>query len=82
MSLLQGATPGVHFPISRHYIRRVRLQKNSSLLKPLLEANYPIEEDKMDSSTLVVEFPVSLGNKIRTLNEVSLWEQLQMASFM
>jgi hypothetical protein len=35
----------------------------------------------MDSSSLVVEFPVSLGSKVRTLKDVTLWEQLQMASF-
>jgi ribonucleoside-triphosphate reductase len=75
VSLLAGATPGVHFPHSRHYIRRVRLGKYSNLVKPLLEAGYPIEEDQMDkANSLVVEIPVTLGNNIRTLNDVSLWE--------
>lgn len=39
-----------------------------------MRAGYPIEDDKMDASSLVVEFPVSLGQNIRTLKEVSLWE--------
>ena len=83
VSLLAGATPGVHFPHSRHYIRRVRLGKHSNLLKPLLEAGYPVEEDQMDkTNSLVVEIPVSLGKNIRTLNEVSLWEQLEVASLL
>ena len=83
VSLLAGATPGVHFPHSRHYIRRVRLGKHSKLLKPLLEAGYPVEEDQMDkTNSLVVEIPVSLGKNIRTLNEVSLWEQLEVASLL
>jgi ribonucleoside-triphosphate reductase (thioredoxin) len=40
VSLLAGATPGVHFPHSRHYIRRVRLGKNSNLVEPMMRAGY------------------------------------------
>jgi len=39
-----------------------------------LKAGYFIEDDKMDPSSLVVEFPVTLGDKIRTLKDVTLWE--------
>lgn len=75
VSLLAGATPGVHFPHSKYYIRRVRLGKHSNLVKPMLEAGYHVEEDEMNrENSLVVEIPVSLGENIRTLNEVSLWE--------
>lgn len=45
VSLLAGATPGVHFPLSAHYIRRVRLGKTSHLIQPLLRAGYDIEDD-------------------------------------
>ena len=49
----------------------------------MLEAGYHVEEDQMNKdNSLVVEIPVSLGENIRTLNEVSLWEQLQMASLL
>ncbi len=83
VSLLAGATPGVHFPHSKYYIRRVRLGKQSNLVKPMLEAGYHVEEDEMNrENSLVVEIPVSLGENIRTLNEVSLWEQLEMASLL
>lgn len=81
VSLLAGATPGIHFPLSQNYIRRIRVQKGSPLIDPLQKAGYFIEDDKMDPSSLVVEFPVTLGSKVRTLKDVSLWEQLQMASF-
>ena len=76
VSLLAGATPGVHFPHSKHYIRRVRLGKNSNLIEPMIRKGYKVEQDVMDSGTLVVEIPVSLGENIRTLSEVSMWEQL------
>lgn len=35
LSLLAGVTAGIHFPESRHYIRRVRLSKNSPYIKIL-----------------------------------------------
>jgi hypothetical protein len=35
VSLLVGATPGMHYPESRFYIRRMRLSKHSELIKPL-----------------------------------------------
>ena len=83
VSLLNGSTPGVHFPESRYYIRRIRLSKNSNLIKPLEEAGYKIEACfGSEDNTLVVEIPVSLGNNIRTIEEVSMWEQLILVSFL
>lgn len=82
ISLLAGATPGIHFPESRYYIRRVRLASNSPFIPVLKEAGYhiePADEDK--KGTVVVEFPVSVGENTRTLNDVSMWEQLNLASF-
>jgi len=43
----------------------------------MLEAGYHVEDDVMNKeNSLVVEIPVSLGDNIRTINEVSMWEQL------
>jgi len=82
VSLLAGATPGIHFPESNYYIRRVRLAKNSDLLPMLIEAGYYIEE-AMDNpdTTVVVEIPVFAGNS-KTINQVTIWEQLLLASFL
>lgn len=75
VSLLAGATPGVHFPHSQNYIRRIRLSKNSPLVGKLISAGYPVEDDKVDSKhSCVVEIPVSLGDEIRTLKNMSMWE--------
>ena len=36
VSLLPGVPPGIHYPHSEYYIRRIRISKNSDLiLKPL-----------------------------------------------
>lgn len=82
VSLLAGATPGVHYPQSRHYIRRVRVQRSSELLDRLAEAGYTIEPDVVDDSSVVVEVPVSLGDNVRTLNEVTIHEQFKLASLL
>jgi ribonucleotide reductase alpha subunit len=82
LSLLAGVTAGIHFPESRHYIRRVRVAKNSPYVQILKKAKYKVEPaDEDPENTLVVEFPVSLGSDIRTINETNMWEQLNLASF-
>lgn len=83
VSLLAGATPGVHFPENVFYIRRMRLSKHSELIIPLKDAGYKVEPCYgSEDSTIVVEIPVKVGNGIRSVRDVSIWEQLAMAAFM
>lgn len=98
VSLLAGATSGMHYPISQYYIRRVRVNANSKLLPPLRAAGYKIEpqliakafdpetykvtETEIDPTTFVVEFVVNAGAGIRAEHEISMWEQLALAAFM
>lgn len=82
VSLLAGATPGVHYAISPHYIRRMRLSAGSELVPRLKAAGYtvvPAVEDPV--GTVVVEFPISIETK-RATGEVSMWEKLALAAFM
>ena len=81
VSLLAGATPGIHFPESRYYIRRMRLGINSNLVPSLEKAGYKLEPAfGSETTTLVVEIPVDVGEGVRTLDEVSMWEQLGLAA--
>lgn len=83
VSLLGGATPGLHFPLSRFYIRRVRMRKDSPLVNELQEKGYHVEPDAYQSeTTVVVSFPVDVGKGVKTIKETNLWEQLALASFM
>lgn len=82
VSLLAGATPGMHWPENKTYIRRMRLSKTSALIPAMIEAGYPIEDTFGDPSSCVVEIPVKIDEDIRTVNEVSIWEQLAMAAFL
>ncbi len=79
ISLLAGATPGMHYPESRYYIRRIRIGTGSPILSACMDAGYNVEIDKFDSSSWVVEIPVETN--CRTVNEVSIWEQVELAAF-
>jgi ribonucleoside-triphosphate reductase (thioredoxin) len=83
VSLLAGATPGMHWPESRFHVRRMRLSKWSELVPALVEAGYPVEPAVgSEDSTVVVEVPVQIYEDIRTVADVSMWEQLAMAAFL
>lgn len=82
-SLVAGATPGMHWPEFSMYARRVRLAYNSKLIPALKKAGYPIEPDVNDPhNTLVVTFPVKVGDNIKSVGEISIWEQTAMSAFM
>ena len=83
VSLLAGATPGLHYPESRFYIRRIRLSKHSELIDPMKKAGYKIEPAfGSEDTTSVVEVPVDVGEGIRTAGELTIWEQFAIAAFM
>lgn len=80
VSLLNGSTPGIHFPEDEYYIRRIRFGSDSSLLDPLAAAGYKIEKDEYTPNTMVVEFPVKEPFFTKGKKGVSMWEQLEIAA--
>ena len=83
VSLLAGATPGLHFPHSRHYLRRMRFPKaDTALTASLTRRGYQVEEDLVSKESMVVSVPVRLSKGVRTLKEVSMWEQVSLAAFL
>jgi adenosylcobalamin-dependent ribonucleoside-triphosphate reductase len=82
VSLLPQVTPGIHFPHSEYYIRRIRFQSNSALVDKLRNTGYKVEEDKYSPNTVVVEFPVKEEFFDRAKKDVSMWEQLELAAQM
>lgn len=81
ISLLAGATPGVHYPVSRYAIRRVRIADNSPLIKPLQDSGIPYEKDSYSDNTFVFEFTIDHG-EVRPCEEVSPWEQFSVVAMM
>lgn len=80
VSLLAGSTPGMHYPHSEFYIRRVRVEKDSPLLLPMRLAGYKVVPDVYSKDTMVVEFPVQEPQFLRSKEDVTMWEQLELAA--
>ncbi len=80
VSLLPGVPPGIHYPHSEYYIRRIRISKNSDLIEPIKNAGYYIEDDSYSPNTIVVEFPVHEQLFERSKDDVSIWEQAENAA--
>lgn len=81
ISLLAGATPGVHYPVSRYAIRRVRIGETSPLVQPLIDAGVRHEKDMCSQNTLVFEFIIDHGD-VRPCEEVSPWEQFSLVQML
>ena len=80
VSLLNGSTPGIHFPESEYYIRRIRFSSESNLLISLEEAGYDIEDDEYSPNTKVVSFPIHEPYFYKGKRSVGMWEQLEIAA--
>ncbi|MHA1916627.1 MAG: ribonucleoside-triphosphate reductase, adenosylcobalamin-dependent [Promethearchaeota archaeon] len=80
VSLLPGVPPGIHYPHSEYYIRRIRLSKNSDLIEPIKNAGFKIEDDLYSPNTVCAEFPIHEKYFDRSKNEVSIWEQAENAA--
>ena len=80
VSLLNGSTPGIHFPEDEYYIRRVRFSKTLEMLDILIKSGYNIEDDKYSPNTSVVEFPIHEPFFSKGKRDVSMWEQLEIAA--
>ncbi|MBL19090.1 MAG: ribonucleoside-triphosphate reductase, adenosylcobalamin-dependent [Flavobacteriaceae bacterium] len=80
VSLLNGSTPGIHFPESEYYIRRIRFSDTSPIVPQLQAAGYRSEKDKYSPNTTVVEFPIHEQFFTKGKKDVSMWEQLEIAA--
>jgi hypothetical protein len=80
VSLLNGSTPGIHFPEDEYYIRRVRFSKDSKLLNSIRESGYTMEDDAYSPNTICVEFPVKEPYFKKGKRDISMWEQLEIAA--
>jgi len=80
VSLLSGATPGVHWgPGGEFYLRAIRFGNTDPMMHLFKAAGYKIEADLVSANTSVVYFPVASGHK-RSEKEVSLFEKIGLAA--
>jgi ribonucleoside-triphosphate reductase (thioredoxin) len=80
VSLLSGATPGVHWgPGGEFYLRAIRFGDQDPMLHLFKAAGYKIEPDLVSANTQVVYFPVASGHR-RAEKQVSLFEKIGLAA--
>ena len=80
VSLLSGATPGVHWgPGGEFYLRAIRFGNTDPMMYLFKAAGYKIEDDIVSANTSVVYFPVASGHK-RSEKQVSLFEKIGLAA--
>lgn len=83
LSLLAGATPGVHPAYSQYYIRRVRMASADKLTNICREAGYRVEyvknfDGSEDHGTVVVEFPCRTPDGAILAKDMDVIKQLEM----
>jgi len=81
ISLLAPNTcSGLHYPISRYYIRRVRINNESKeLIQSMRNNGYIIEDSITEPNTSIINFVID--NKCnRNIDDLSMWEQLEIAA--
>jgi hypothetical protein len=82
VSLLAGATPGVHWEHAPYYIRRVRVQEDHPLVAMCRDAGYGIEPDRYSDRTAVISFPVAVRYCGRRKADAPVWEKVDLAAQM
>jgi ribonucleoside-triphosphate reductase (thioredoxin) len=79
VSLLSGATPGVHWPPGgKHYLRAIRFAADDPMVPKFMLAGYTVEQDVVSRNTVVVYFPIETN--VRGEKEVSIFEKINLAS--
>lgn len=83
ISQLAGVSPGMHWPVAKHVIRRIRVAEDIPMVDVLINAGIPYERDKYSDRTLVFSFPLRIGQgKTRAVSEVSIWEQASLVAML
>ena len=82
VSILAGATPGVHWEHAPYYIRRLRVTQDHPLEEACGEAGYHVEPDEYADNTVVISFPVHIPNLARGKAEVPVREKVDLAAQM
>ena len=80
VSILSGATPGVHWaPGGEYFLRAIRFGDTDPMLHLFKAAGYKIEKDVVSANTQVVYFPVHSGHP-RSEKDVTLFEKIALAA--
>jgi ribonucleoside-triphosphate reductase len=83
LSLLAGASAGIHPAYSRYWIRRVQIAANDPLVKICQDLGYNTEfrlrfDGSVDYSTVIVEFPCHSCDNAILAEDMGVIEQLEL----
>jgi ribonucleoside-triphosphate reductase len=79
VSICANVTSGMHFPIYKTYLRRIRFSETDHSCKELLErSGVPIEKDKYSTNTLVAAFPFKIPYECITRDEITVEFQFKL----
>ncbi len=83
LSLLAGATPGVHPAYSKYYTRRIRMASNDPLVNYCRDLGYHTEyvinfDGSENHDTVVVEFPCETPDGALFADDMGVIKQLEM----
>jgi adenosylcobalamin-dependent ribonucleoside-triphosphate reductase len=80
VSILSGATPGVHWaPGGEYFLRAIRFGETDPMIHLFKAAGYKVEKDLVSANTQVVYFPVHSGHA-RSEKDVTLFEKIALAA--
>jgi len=77
ISQLAGVSSGMHFPIFKWSIRRMRSAEHAEITNTLRKSGYACEKDLYRDNTVIFSFPIDQG-KTRKASEVTIWEKLRV----
>jgi len=80
VSILSGATPGVHWgPGGKFFMRAIRFGESDPMIHLFKAAGYKIEDDVVSANTKVVYFPIASEHS-RAEKDVTLFEKIALAA--
>lgn len=80
VSLLSGASPGVHWtPGGQYFLRAVRFSASEPIVNELRSAGYTVEDDLVSANTVVAYFPIKSEN-VRSEKDVTIFEKIALAA--
>jgi adenosylcobalamin-dependent ribonucleoside-triphosphate reductase len=80
VSILSGASPGIHWTPGGHYfLRAIRFSDSDTMLPLFRAAGYLVEDDLVSANTKVVYFPIS-SSAHRSEKDVTIFEKIGLAA--
>lgn len=80
VSKLYGATEGMHHPVAEYYYNVQRFPENNPMVTKFRAAGYRVEKVTKEPNTVAVYLPSKVEHFDRSVDQVSIWEQLEIAA--